>query len=290
MSAARTAADETISFLLSLGANPDKTVDDDHTALIFAIMSKCITTINLLAPVTQLSLGVAIIYLATYQVGVTTGEVKQLVERAAQDKEAAIEGLLAATMFGSSAIIKIIANSKLDPLDIEVSKEILWMWAVKSDSEETVSALLDILPNPASEASWLPCFSWLPCTLPKRTSKVIFLAKKRGVPGVVKLLLPDTKVDGEEEREALRDAVLANTAQLLDQIPRDVEFTYNQKIDKLRPLLGKDTLVPYTTLLKHLHLPKAHFDDKMPMKSMVCSSDCSQKQTCQKIWDTLGLM
>ena len=128
----------------------------------------------------------------------------------------------------------------------------------------------------------------LPDTKP--TSGAISLAKKRGVPGVVKLLLPDTKVDGEEEREALRDAVLANTAQLLDQIPRDVEFTYNQKIDKLRPLLGEGAIVPYTTLLKHLHLPKAHFDDKEPMKPMVCPSDCSQKQSCQRIRETLGLV
>ena len=126
--------------------------------------------------------------------------------------------------------------------------------------------------------------------LSKEQKKAIKLARKRGVPGVVRLLLPDTKVDGEEEREALRDAVLANTAQLLDQIPRDVEFTYNQKIDKLRPLLGKDALVPYTTLLKHLHLPKAHFDDKEPMEPMVCPSDCSQKQSCQRIRETLGLV
>ena len=129
------------------------------------------------------------------------------------------------------------AENIFDRSVFEADKDILWMAAVKSDNEETVSALLDILPKP--------------------TFMAVFLAKKRGVPGVVKLLLPDTKVDGEEEREALRDAVLANTAQLLDQIPRDVEFTYNQKIDKLRPLLGKDALVPYTTLLKHLHpLPR----------------------------------
>ena len=104
---------------------------------------------------------------------------------------------------------------------------------------------------------------------------------------MVKLLLPDTKVDGEEEREALRDAVIANTAQLLDQIPREVEFTYNQNMEKLRPLLQGDSLVPYTTLLKQLHLPKAHVEDKDPM--MVCPSDCSQKQSCQRIRETLHL-
>ena len=41
------------------------------------------------------------------------------------------------------------------------------------------------------------------------------------MPGVIRLLLPDTKIEGEEEREALKDAVLANTAQLqdLDRVP-----------------------------------------------------------------------
>merc|ERR1719495_1234421 len=117
------------------------------------------------------------------------------------------------------------------------------MEAVKSDSKATVSALLPLLPNPPLEA--------------------ITLARTRGVPEVVRLLLPDTKVEGEEEREALRDAVLANTAELLDQMPRDVEFTYNDKMEKLKPLLT-EIMVPYTTLLKHLHLPKVHFEGLLP--------------------------
>ena len=100
---------------------------------------------------------------------------------------------------------------------------------------------------------------------------------------MVRLLLPDTKVEGEEEREALRDAVLANTAQLLDQIPRDVEFTYNNKMDKLRPLLGS-SFVPYTTLLETLHLPKVHANfDK-------CFFNCDQKQSCRRIRETKRLV
>merc|ERR1719430_1637218 len=89
-------------------------------------------------------------------------------------------------------------------LIFEVSKQTFWMEAVKSDSADTVSALLPLLPNPPLEA--------------------ITLARERGVPGVVRLLLPDTKVKGEKEREALRDSVLAKNAQLFDQVPRDVEF------------------------------------------------------------------
>ena len=136
-----------------------------------------------------------------------------------------------------------------------------------SDSGPTVSALLQILPKP--------------------TFTAVYLAMKRGVPGVVRLLLPDTKVDGEEEKEALRDAVIANTAQLFDQVPRDVEFTYNQNMDKLRPLIRGNTVVPYTTLLKHLHLPRAHVNDKIPM---VCPLYCSQNRSCQRIRETLGLV
>ena len=99
---------------------------------------------------------------------------------------------------------------------------------------------------------------------------------------VVSLLLPDTKVEGEEEREALRNAVLTNTAHLLDQMPRDVEFTYNRKMDKLKPLLVS-SMVPYTDLLKNLHLPEAHFQEE-------CSLVCPQKQICRRIRETMDLV
>ena len=236
--------------------------------MMSAIQFKCLTTITLLAPVTKANLGGALYNLAMYKVDLLTGELRQLVERAAQDREAAIEGLLAAAKFGSSAMIEIIAKHTKDHSIFEANKEKLWMNAVLSDNGPTVLALLKILPKP--------------------TFTAVYLAKKRGVPGLVKLLLPDTEAEGEEEREALSDAVLANTAQLFDQVPRDVEFTYNQNMDKLRPLIRGNTLVPYTTLLKHLHLPKAHVDDKDPM--MVCPPDCSQKQSCQRIQETLHLV
>ena len=44
MDAALSASDETVSLLLSLGANPDKSDEDGKTALMMAIQSKCITT------------------------------------------------------------------------------------------------------------------------------------------------------------------------------------------------------------------------------------------------------
>ena len=108
MDAALNASDETITSLLSWGANPDKTDADGDPALIFAIQSKCSTTINLLAPVTKENLGGALYWLAWFKVPMTE-EVKQLVERAAQDREAAIEGLEGAAMFGSHPLLKMMA-------------------------------------------------------------------------------------------------------------------------------------------------------------------------------------
>merc|ERR1712001_337219 len=49
-----------------------------------------------------------------------------------------------------------------------------------------------------------------------------------------------------------------------------------------------NALVPYTTLLKQLQLPKAHFSDTGSTE--VCPSDCSQKQSCQRIQETLYLV
>ena len=79
MNAARSASDETVSLLLSLGANPDKTDVNGISALMAAIQSKCSTTINLLAPVTQVNLGEALRCLAKEKVELATGELRQLV-------------------------------------------------------------------------------------------------------------------------------------------------------------------------------------------------------------------
>ena len=108
MSAALSASDETVSFLLSWGASPDKTNADGSTALMIAILSKCQTTINLLALVTQVNLGGALYCLARDKVELTSGELRQLVERAAQDREAAIMGLKGAAEFESNNLITIL--------------------------------------------------------------------------------------------------------------------------------------------------------------------------------------
>ena len=103
MHAALGAQDETVTLLLSMGASPDQTNNDGNTALVYAILSKCVTTISLLAPVTQVNLERSLYVLAQERFEVMTGELRQLVERAAQDREAAILGLGTAAKYGSKA-------------------------------------------------------------------------------------------------------------------------------------------------------------------------------------------
>ena len=126
MDAALSASDETVSLLLSLGANPDKSDDNGYTALMFAIESKCIATINLLAPVTKVNLGEALGTIARNKADMKKEELRQLVERAAQDEGAAIKGLTSAATFGSSEIMKMFAENMSDHSIFEAGRERLW--------------------------------------------------------------------------------------------------------------------------------------------------------------------
>ena len=115
MVAARAAADETVSTLLSLGASPDKTLPSGTvTALTMAIQSKCLSTINLLAPVTNVSLGESLIKLAASKMEISH-ELEEMIERAAQDYESAFVGLQGAARYGSSRVLaKILHHVQCD--------------------------------------------------------------------------------------------------------------------------------------------------------------------------------
>ena len=77
MSAALGAADETVAFLLSKGASPDLMNNNGQTALVAAIQTMCLSTIDLLAPVTQKGLGSALMALAIWK-AMLTPDVKEL--------------------------------------------------------------------------------------------------------------------------------------------------------------------------------------------------------------------
>ena len=101
MCAASRASDETVAVLLSKGASPDLMCKNNGTALAFAIGSKCSSTIALLAPVTKKGLDSALISLAAYHTELTPA-VKDLLRRAASDKDAVKKGVVYATNIGAS--------------------------------------------------------------------------------------------------------------------------------------------------------------------------------------------
>ena len=74
------------AFLLSKGADPDLMDNDGDTALVAAIQFQRLSTIDLLAPVTQKGLGRALQCLAISQTELTPA-IKKLLERASSDKE-----------------------------------------------------------------------------------------------------------------------------------------------------------------------------------------------------------
>ena len=101
MTAARAAADDTVSLLLSLGASPDITNHDGTTALCMALESGCLTTINILAPVTNANLRRALVKLSSEKTKISV-EAEEMIERAVQDYKTALLGLQGAAGFGSS--------------------------------------------------------------------------------------------------------------------------------------------------------------------------------------------
>ena len=120
MQAALRAADQTVAFLLSKGADPDLMNKDGQTALVYAIQTMCSTTIDLLAPVTKKGLGLALSNLAIWQTELTPA-LKELLVRASSDKDALRMGLIHASGLGASSMLKILTNgwdrNTLNPSD-----------------------------------------------------------------------------------------------------------------------------------------------------------------------------
>ena len=102
-------ADETVAFLLSKGVSPDLMDKDGKTALSAAIETMCSTTIDLLAPVTQNGLGLALVFLATWKTELTPA-VEELLMRASSDEYAKMLGVKQAARHGATSMLKILTN------------------------------------------------------------------------------------------------------------------------------------------------------------------------------------
>ena len=247
MQAALNTSNETVLFLLSQGASPNKSSANGRNALVFAIQSKCLITINLLAPWTHTYLGGVLVRLAKDKVDITA-DIKELVKRAAQDNDTALEGFLAAEMFGSSELIHQMSHFVKDGWFTEADSHNIWMEEVCSDSEATVSALLPLFPNP--------------------TLKALLLKKgKRSARGGQSPLAWSQGWRGQGQGSPEKCSAWG-----------DMSLIGPDHMDKLGQL-KLEGLVPYTTLLKQLHLPKAHIAED----GLECPSHCTQMESCQEI-------
>ena len=241
MEAARVGADNMVTFLLSVGADPDLTDILDKTALIHAIDNKCHSTIALLAPLTRKSYGAVLASLARSQPPEMTHPLQDLITRAAMDPEAVRIGLYYATTFGAAGLLKMLTDKRL--FGSEDANSLLEN-AVNSDDAETVKVVLGLTREVSSEN--------------------IELALTRGREDVVHLLgMGDDHCGIEIHKKWLKTAINEKTACISDRLPKSVEFAYNDEMTKLRPLLSK-SMVSFEDLVDALQVPPVHAEEECP--------------------------
>ena len=254
MLAALSAADETVAALLACSANPKKTSSAGNTALMLAIRSGCSSTIGLLAPVTSTGMGEALEKLAREQVAVTP-DIRQLVEKAAEDQEAGRRGLEAAVKYGHVDIVKLLIEKMVEqPLPESLTRRLLEE-AVMSDSSSTCAAVLAVSKS-----------------VPEQVKE---LARKRGRKEVVRVFDQhggSQETDLELKKELKMD-IVNKTASIKKSIYKSDEFRYNNEMVKLSPLLLSPGPVPFPSLLESLLISEVHTEGD-------CLADCRQKEQC----------
>ena len=146
-------------------------------------------------------------------------------------------------------ILKPFSNNLPVPLLDEMMEE-----AVKSDSMEAVAIVKDILSDHHHRVS----------------QDTITTARSRGLVGIIKSLDPEFEDTSEQQKQALKQAVLDKTASIegkkieyfyvslneiiLDLIPKSTEIEYNEKIPEVLRLIptadqGKTVEVAFSKLL-----------------------------------------
>eukprot|EP00092_Neocalanus_flemingeri_P035016 GFUD01038103.1.p1 GENE.GFUD01038103.1~~GFUD01038103.1.p1 ORF type:complete len:555 (+),score=151.28 GFUD01038103.1:2-1666(+) len=113
---------------------------------------------------------------------------------------------------------------------------------------------------------------------------VITVARKRSNREIVSLLIPKTEETRAKDKIKLKKEIIRGTAGLLNKIPKSVEFIYNPKLSKMKPLLTNST-VSFSKLIKKLHVPPAHVGKEFKN----CPSDCQQKRACTRLRETWEL-
>ena len=120
--------------------------------------------------------------------------------------------------------------------------------------------------------------------------EIVNIATERGNSEIMDILLPNSKVETEEEKMNLKTSILNKTASLFNLVPKFVEFIYNEKIDKMKLLLTGSP-VTYDSLLQLLHIPTIHVGvTKDGNVYKACIEDCSQKKSCERMREVFSLV
>merc|ERR1711971_1235486 len=208
-----------------------------------------------LAPVTTRGLDEALENLAAFGTKLTPA-VEDLLRRAASDKDVARMGVVYATHYGATSMLKILTQGwDKNTLHPRGANQLLEK-ALMSDCADTVDTIKAFVPRVSSEN--------------------IVLALTRERADVVKILdLGQDERSIEAGKKRLKAEIVNKTASIGDRMPKSVEFAYDDEMTKLRPLLSQPT-VRYEDLLRALHIPPVHAEKE-------CPGDCRQREDCDRL-------
>ena len=275
MRAAQNGADETVRELLRWGASTRKVararlyfdpckIGTGLNALGFAVLSKCHSTITLLASMTDTGLEGLLYLLCSEQMEVTQ-PLEELIKRlSGTDKGAAIAGLRYASIFGHTHLVKLLSQGRELP---ELFIQQLLEEAVRSDNHETCAATLPLLKG----------------KMPR--PEVIAVARERGRSSLVQLLAPESynKDKIAQAKAQLKQDIQTKAAENMRAIPKSREFKYNYEMGRFRPLLEYKSHVTFEALLEALHMPPTHTESE-------CPEDCQQSSQCSMLRETYHLV
>ena len=258
-------ADDNVAFFLSKGASPDAVDSIGMTALSHAIGSRCSSTIDLLAAVTNEQknegnrLASAIQKLA-FEMTEVTPAIEDLLRRISLDQDIVKAGIETSATCGALKILKILTETWDEAtLRPSIANRLLEK-ALKSDCAETVKYVMGFVSEVSSENR--------------------ILALTRGRSDVVKLFgLGEDKESEEASKRRLKSDIMTKTASVVNRLPKSVEFAYSDEMTKLRPLLSQSmSMVPYDDLLRtlHVHVPPVHAEEE-------CPEECEQKEDCDRL-------
>ena len=119
---------------------------------------------------------------------------------------------------------------------------------------------------------------------------VVKIAMTRGKYEILNIIHPKSQVMTEKAKLAEKSAMF---------VPKTVEFTYNEKLAKVKPFLSESE-VTFKSLLNTLHIPEIHVGpfDKKPKKAkddknecwQICPEGCQQKLICSRFREVYELV